>query len=565
MYKVLMRFSGVLSAGVFLFCFLGSYAQSVSPAFFAKEAVVCAHPLAAEAGAEVLRSGGNAADAALAVHMALAVVYPSAGNLGGGGFALYRSTAGEYDFLDFRETAPAKATKAMFLDKSGNPVPDMSTASRAAAGTPGSVAGIFNLQQKYGRLSPKYLLNFAVRLAEKGFPVTRIQATELTEYAAEFRERNANSYFQNNAGWKEGDTLRQPDLAQTIRRIQSKGKDGFYRGRVASLIIREMGRGNGLMTKKDLRTYTPVWRKPIYGEYKDHRVVSAPPPSAGGIALLQMLRMAELTDFSRFYFKSPEDVFYATEIERFAYADRAMYAGDPDFVSIPVDSLLDDAYLQSRFASISPMHPNRSEDILPAKFHLPESDHTTHFSIVDAEGNAVAITTTLNDHYGSKISVTGAGFLLNNEMDDFSIKPGVANLYGLTGMDANAVAPGKRMLSSMTPTMVEKDGKLLMVLGTPGGSTIITTVFRLILSVIDFKKTLSEAVAEKRFHHQWVPDLIFHEEGAFSPELREELMRMGYMLQQRGYIGRADCISVGADGMLEAAPDPRGDDAAAGR
>jgi gamma-glutamyltranspeptidase/glutathione hydrolase len=560
-----MRFSEVLSAAALFFYAAVSHAQSVAPVFFTKEAVVCAHPLAAQVGAEVLRSGGNAVDAAFAVHMALAVVYPSAGNLGGGGFALYRSAAGEYDFLDFRETAPEKATKTMFLDKSGNPVPGMSTASRAAAGTPGSVAGIFDLQKKYGRLSTAYLLDFAIHLAERGFAVTRLQAAELTQYASELRERNANFYLQKNGNWKEGDTLRQKDLAKTLRQMKWKGEDGFYRGRIASLIIREMRRGNGLITKKDLKQYAPVWRKPIYGYYKNHRVVSAPPPSAGGIALLQMLRMAELADFSQFYFKSPEDVFYATEIERFAYADRAKYAGDPDFVKIPVDSLLDDTYLQGRFASISPMRPNRSEDILPAKFHLPESDHTTHFSIVDAEGNAVALTTTLNDHYGSKISVTGAGFLLNNEMDDFSIKPGVANLYGLTGMDANAVDPGKRMLSSMTPTMVEKDGKLTLVLGTPGGSTIITTVFRLILSVIDFKMTLSEAVAEKRFHHQWVPDLIFHEEGAFSPEMREELIRLGYTLQQRGYIGRADCISVGADGVLEAAPDPRGDDAAAGR
>ena len=565
MCKVLMRFSAILFVAALFFCTEVILAQSVTPIHFTKEAVVCAHPLAADVGAEVLRSGGNAADAAFAVHMVLAVVYPSAGNLGGGGFALYRSAVGKYDFLDFRETAPAKATRAMFLDKSGNPVPGMSTASRAAAGTPGSVAGIFALHQKHGRLNSSYLLDFAIRLAEKGFPVTSMQAAELNQYAAEFLERNANSYFLKNGSWKEGDTLRQPDLAKTLRRIQTKGKDGFYRGRTAKLIIREMKRSNGLITKNDLKIYLPVWRSPIYGEYKKHRVVSAPPPSAGGIALLQMLRMAEKADFSRFYFKSPEDIFYATEIERFAYADRAKYAGDPDFVNVPMDSLLDDVYLQRRFASISPMRPNRSEDILPANFHLPESDHTTHFSIVDADGNAVALTTTLNDHYGSKISVTGAGFLLNNEMDDFSIKPGVANLYGLTGMDANSVAPGKRMLSSMTPTMVEKDGKLMLVLGTPGGSTIITTVFRLILSVVDFKMTLTEAVAEKRFHHQWVPDLIFHEEGTFSPEMREELMRMGYILKQRGYIGRADCISVGADGLLEAAPDPRGDDAAAGR
>ncbi len=551
---------------ILLLIFTGSLgAQVFRSELFSREAVVCAHPKAAEVGAAVLRGGGNAADAAFAVHMALAVVYPSAGNLGGGGFALYRAQNGEYDFLDFRETAPAKSTRSMFLDTEGNPIPGMSTSSRAAAGVPGSVAGIFAFHEKYGRLDRKYLLSFAINLAQEGFPITRMQADEFNQYAADFKRLNFNSYLQKGGGWNEGDLLIQPDLAKTLKRIQSKGAEGFYRGKTARLITREMHRDNGLITRKDLESYKPVWRKPVSGWYKNHKVVSAPPPSAGGIALLQMLRMAEMADLSKFYFKSPEDIFYSTEIQRFAYADRARFAGDPDFIHIPVDSLLNEKYLTTRFESITPMRPNRSDDIFPAGFQLPESDYTTHFSIVDSEGNAVALTTTINDHYGSKIFVSGAGFLLNNEMDDFSMKPGVANLYGLTGMDANSIAPGKRMLSSMTPTMVEKDGRLFLVLGTPGGSTIITTVFRLIVSVIDHRLDMARAVGEKRFHHQWKPDVIFHEEGAFSPEMAEELTRLGYVLQQRGYIGRADCIMIREDGILEAAPDPRGDDSAAGR
>lgn len=542
-----------------------SVAQASSPNVFSKAAVVCAHPEAARVGKDVLLRGGNAADVAFAVHFALAVVYPSAGNLGGGGFVLWRSAGGEYDFLDFREKAPRSANATLFLDAGGNPVPLKSTETHAASGVPGSVAGLFAFHRKYGTLNRADLLEYAIRLAEQGFPITQMQAGEFNLYAEKFKSLNPkNKYLQKATEWKAGDSLVQKDLAKVLKAIQAKEEKGFYEGRTARLIVKEMKRGNGLITHSDLKNYQAVWRKPISGTYKGYKVVSAPPPSAGGLALLQMLKLSERVDFSAFGHKSVDDIFYSTEIQRLVYADRAKFAGDPDFFSLPIDSLLSDEYLNQRAAKINPYIPNKSSDILPGHFSVSVKENTTHFSIFDEQGNAVSLTTTINDHYGSKIFVTGAGFLLNNEMDDFSIKPGTANMYGLTGMDANAIAPGKRMLSSMTPTMVEKDGKLFLILGTPGGSTIITTVYRLIIQVIDQKMTMNEAVAVKRFHHQWLPDVIFYEEGALTPGMREELKRMGYELRLRGYIGRADCIRILPDGSIEAAPDPRGDDTAAG-
>lgn len=529
-----------------------------------KAAVVCAHPEAAKVGETVLRLGGNAADAAFAVHFALAVVYPSAGNLGGGGFALYRSSQGSYDFLDFREKAPAMASRDMFLDTNGEPIPQKSLTTRSAAGVPGSVAGIFEMHKKLGTIPYRQLLSYAIRLAIDGFPITQQQADDFNHYAVQFKERNPdNAYLRKASVWKAGDTLRQADLGKTLQRIYEGGTAGFYEGETAQLIEQEMSRGAGLISLSDLKNYRAQWRAPLTGSYRGFQVVSAPPPSSGGIALLQMLKMAEGFDFSAMGFKSKEDIFYTTEIERLAYADRAKFAGDPDFVRIPIDSLLSSDYLAGRKKGIRYPLPNKSDSILPGHFAIQEKEYTTHFSIVDSMGNAIALTTTINDHYGSKIFVTGAGFLLNNEMDDFSIKPGVANLYGLTGMKANEVAPHKRMLSSMTPTIVEKDGKLFMVLGTPGGSTIITTVFRLILHVIDHKLSMNEAVNTPRYHHQWLPDRVFYEKNAFTPELLAQLQALGYILQERGYIGRADCILIRGD-EIEAAPDMRGDDACAG-
>jgi gamma-glutamyltranspeptidase/glutathione hydrolase len=550
---------------VSFFCFITGFAQAGKGKIYQKAAVVCAHPEAARVGEDVLRRGGNAVDAAFAVHFALAVVYPSAGNLGGGGFALYRSGHGDYDFLDFREKAPAKASRDMFLDGNRNPVKGKSTHTHAASGVPGSVAGIFGLHRKYGSMDRMELLSYAVQLAEKGFPITELQADDFNGYADEFKSRNPhNNYLQKTSKWQAGDTLIQKDLGRTLSEIRYLGEEGFYSRRTANLIIAEMKRGGGLISLSDLKNYKPVWRTPIVGSYRGHKIVSAPPPSSGGIALLQMLKLAERFDFKSFGLKSVEDVFYTTEIERLAYADRSKFVGDPDFFDIPSDSLLSDRYSIQRAALIRPFLPNPSDSILPGGFAVKEKEYTTHFSIMDSMGNAVSLTTTINDHYGSKIFVAGAGFLLNNEMDDFSIKSGVANMYGLTGTEANAISPNKRMLSSMTPTMVEKDGKLLMILGTPGGSTIITTVFRLVLNVIDQGLGMNEAIGILRFHHQWLPDIISHEKDAFTPEMQEKLKKLGYVLKERGYIGRADCILVKPDGTIEAAPDPRGDDAAGG-
>jgi len=567
MYQILMNNLRFLSL-LLLLVSSGSQAIAQFPKGrqFSRAAVVCAHPEAAKVGEEVLKNGGNAADAAFAVHFALAVVYPSAGNLGGGGFALWRDNQGSSNFLDFRETAPAKAKRNMFLDKKGNPVKGKSTDTHAAAGVPGSVAGIYELQAKYGTQKPENLIAYAIRLAENGFPITQLQADDFNSYAAIFKKRNpTNSYLQKQTAWKAGDTLFQKDLAKVLLSIQKHGPAGFYEGETAQLILAEMKRGNGLISLDDLKGYKPVWRNPLIEEYKGHTIITAPPPSGGGIALLQMLKAAEKINFGNFAHKSLDDIFFSTEIQRLAYADRAKFSGDPDFYRIPVDSLLSEKYIQDRISLISrTFKPNTSDSILPGHFEVKEKEYTTHFSIVDSYGNAVSLTTTINDHYGSKIFVSGAGFLLNNEMDDFSIKPGVANLYGLTGMDVNAIAPNKRMLSSMTPTIVEREGKLFMLLGTPGGSTIITTVFRLIINVIDQGMSMNEAVSVIRFHHQWLPDVIYHEENAFTPEMKEELQRIGYTLKQRGYIGRADCILIEEDGKIEAAPDPRGDDTAGG-
>lgn len=550
---------------IFLLSFTLVFSQNPKGRIYQKAAVVCAHPEAAKVGEDVLRKGGNAADAAFAVHFALAVVYPSAGNLGGGGFALYRNAQNEYDFLDFRETAPSKAHRDMFLDTKGNPIEGKSVGTRSASGVPGSIAGIFEFHKKYGSKNYQELLTYAFDLAYNGFPITQMQADDFNHYAQVFKTRNPrNTYLQRNGGWKADDTLIQRDLALTLERIRDKGADGFYQGKTAKLIEAEMKTGGGLISTADLKNYKPVWRAPLVGEYRGFKIVSAPPPSSGGVALLQMLKLAERFDFPSFGLKSVQDIFYSTEIERLAYADRSKFVGDPDFFEIPTAKLLSDAYADERMQLIHFLRPNKSDSIFPGGFEVKEKEYTTHFSIIDSMGNAVSLTTTINDHYGSKIFVTGAGFLLNNEMDDFSIKAGVANMYGLTGMQANAIAPNKRMLSSMTPTIVEKEGKVFMLLGTPGGSTIITTVFRLIIGVVDHKLSMNEAVGVIRFHHQWLPDVIYHEENAFSPEMMEELKNIGYTLKQRGYIGRADCILIKPDGTIEAAPDMRGDDTSAG-
>ncbi|GAB1430017.1 gamma-glutamyltransferase [Ignavibacteria bacterium] len=535
-----------------------------------KAVVVSAHPLASQVGVEILQKGGNAIDAAVAVQFALAVVYPSAGNLGGGGFLVFRKMDGKAFTLDFREKSPAAATKNMFLDDDGEPRAELSLFGRLAAGVPGTVEGMVAAHKRFGKLKFTDLLQPAVELARRGFPISARQANELNNERNNFIEYNSGSCaFLSMKAWKAGDTLYQPDLAATLERIRDNGRAGFYEGPTAAMIVNEMQRGGGIITAEDLRNYNVVWRVPAVGTYKQYKIVSMPPPSSGGVALLQLLAMAETKPLAQWRHNSVETVHFLAEAERRVYADRAEYLGDPDFVNVPIKGLLDKKYIAQRLSTISPDSATPSDEIvagLPPNIRTKahESEETTHFSIIDADRNAVAVTTTLNGSYGAKTVVAGAGFLLNNEMDDFSAKPGTPNAYGLIGGAANSIAPNKRMLSSMTPTIIEKEGKLFMVLGTPGGSTIITSVLQTILNVTEFGMTMQEAVAAPRFHNQWQPDRIYAEIGTFNRDVRTSLEAKGHEITERTPIGRVDAALVLPDGTLEAGADTRGDDAAGG-
>ncbi|NOW98592.1 gamma-glutamyltransferase [Mucilaginibacter sp. SG564] len=522
--------------------------------------VVCAYPDAAKVGIDILKKGGNAVDAAVAVQFALAVSYPDAGNIGGGGFMVYRSKTGETNTLDFREKGPAGASANMYLDAAGNVIPNMSLYTHKASGVPGSVDGMVQAHQKYGKIKWADLVQPAIDLARNGFKITKPFAYELNHLKAQIEKLNpGKTYLIKDAEWHEGDILVQEDLAKTLEQIRDKGREGFYDGIVADQIVAEIKTGDGLISKADLQNYHSVWRKAVIGNYKGYKIITMPPPSSGGIALLQLLQSVEKYPLKRWGYNQDSTVRLIVEAERRVYADRSKYFGDPDFYKVPVDSLLKPAYISSRMSNFSWDAATPSSSIQPGTFAGYESDQTTHYSIVDHEGNAVSITTTLNDSYGSKIFVKGAGFLLNNEMDDFSSKPGVPNMYGLVGGKANSIQPGKRMLSSMTPTIVEKDGKLFMVVGTPGGSTIITSVFQTIINVIEFGQDMQQAVASKRFHHQWLPDEIAAEKGALDSLTTIKLQSKGYKINNRRGIGRVDAILKTTQGYQGGA-DPRGDD-----
>ncbi len=527
--------------------------------------VVSAHPDASRAGVEILRKGGNAVDAAVAVQFALAVTFPVAGNIGGGGFMVYRQKDGKVSTLDYREKAPAAASATMYQDSAGNVVPGLSMNGHLAAGVPGSVDGMAEAHRKFGRLPWKDLVQPAIDLARHGVVLTQKEASGLNNNKENFTRYNTHlPYLVREQDWQKGDTLRHPALAATLERIRDRGREGFYAGETADMIVREMKTGNGIISHEDLKNYHSVWREPVTGQYRNYRVISMPPPSSGGVALLQLLTIIKPFDPGKSGWNTATTVHVMAEAERRVYADRAKHLGDPDFHRVPLAGLLSPDYLTSRISSIDTGRATPSAAVQAGEFALRESDQTTHFSIVDRAGNAVSITTTLNGGYGAKVVVREAGFLLNNEMDDFSVKPGAPNMYGLVGGAANAIAPGKRMLSSMTPSILEKKGKLYMVVGTPGGSTIITSVFQTILNVVEHGMTMQEAVAAKRFHHQWLPDQILAENDALTPAVSATLEAKGHKIVYTPAIGRVDAILIRKKRKLEGGADPRGDDTAAG-
>jgi gamma-glutamyltranspeptidase/glutathione hydrolase len=502
--------------------------------------VVSSDSLATQVGVEILKKGGNAVDAAVAVGFALAVTYPQAGNIGGGGFMVIRMANGETVTIDFREKAPMKASENMFLDGNGNFVPEKSQVGHLSVGVPGSVAGLLLALEKYGTMSRREVLEPAIELAEKGFIVNEGLANAFKNAFEHFKKfPSTMRYFSKNGQpYSAGDRLIQKDLAKVLKLIRDKGRDGFYKGKVADLIVEEMKRGGGLITYEDLENYQPVLRKPVVGNYRGYEIISMGPPSSGGVCLIELLNILENFDLKKYGFGSSYTIHYLVEAMKRVYADRAEYLGDPDFVQIPLDKLLSKEYAKELASEIDTFYATPSSRIIRSVSPTSEGVHTTHYSVVDRWGNVVAVTTTINSYFGSMVAVDGAGFFLNNEMDDFSAKPGAPNQFGLLGSKANSIQPGKRMLSSMTPTIVLKNGKPFLVLGSPGGSTIITSVLQVILNVVDFGMNIQEAVDSPRIHHQWYPDQIFFERRGLPRDVIENLERRGHKLVERaGYQG----------------------------
>ena len=528
-----------------------------------KGGVVSAMPYASQVGVDILKKGGNAYDAMVATNFALAVVYPVAGNITGGGFFVYRNADGSSGTLDYREQAPYAAHRDLYLDEAGNVIPDKSTIGGLAVGVPGTVAGTLEIHKKMGSLPLIDLIQPAINLAEKGYVITEKQARSFKKYRNLFIEVNGAETFYGQA-FEAGDILKNPALGKVLRAIASEGIKGFNSGWVADALVSRVKEAGGIITQQDLEQYEAKWRDPLIFNYKDLKVISMGLPSSGGVCLNQMMKMIEPYDIKTMGHNTQKSIQLMVEAERRSYADRSEFLGDPDFVDVPLNILLDSLYIKKKMSSFDWNRATPSSEIKPGDSYYFESDETTHFSIVDDQGNAVAVTTTLNGGYGSKVFVEELGVFMNNEMDDFSSKPGVPNMFDLVGNEANAIEPNKRMLSSMTPTIVEKDDKLYLVVGSPGGSTIITSVFQMILNVYEHNLPIQDAVNAARFHHQWLPDFITFEPNQFKPSLLKNLNELGYVGEEKKsrIIGKVDAILVDDSGQISLGADRRGDDTA---
>ena len=534
-------------------------------------AVVSARKEATQIGLEIMKNGGNAYDAMIATHLALAVVHPTAGNIGGGGFFVYKDQDGTSGTLDFREMAPGSAYKDMYLDIDGNVIPDMSTLGGASVGVPGSISAIFEIHSKFGSLPIEKLFKPAIDLAKNGFAVTKKQSNSLTGKLEDFIKINGDKSLYSKR-YFEGDTIKNIKFAETLKKISEFGPEAFYEGEIAEMIVRDVKKSGGIMTIDDLKNYKSVWRDPVKFKYKDLEVISMSLPSSGGILIGQILKSIEDYDIKSFGHNSVEAVQLMVELERRAYADRSHFMGDPDFMNLPVYELIDKKYVNERMKNFSWDKATPSSEVKHGNIIINESDETTHYSIIDKYGNSVSVTTTLNNSYGSKVFVEEGGFFLNNEMDDFSSKPGYPNFYGLIGSEANSIKPGKRMLSSMTPTIVLKNNIPSLIVGTPGGSTIITSVLQTILNVYEFDMDIQDAVNAPRFHHQWLPDVVIFEEGSLDKVKDSILKSKNYFvislpiqmetggMSPRSSIGAVDAIFIDEKGKVSTGADFRGDD-----